>query len=57
MFFYNLLALRTAGKELCYRALDNPKLFSHPAFLEAAEKLEQLKADLEAYKRNASEES
>ncbi len=42
MFYHNVLALRTAGAELCNEALAGNADFNGPKFVEAAEKLKEL---------------
>ena len=42
MFYYNVLALRTAGADLCNEALSGKASFDSPEFIAAAEKLVEL---------------
>ena len=42
MFYYNVLALRTAGSDLCNEALSGKISFDSPEFIDAAEKLVEL---------------
>lgn len=42
MYWYNILAMRQAGNQVCLNALDNPAQFENQAFEAAADKLLQL---------------
>lgn len=42
MFYHNILALRTAGTELCNDALNKRARYDGPEFLEAVQKLDEL---------------
>ncbi len=48
MFYHNVLALRTAGAELCNDALAGKAPYDGPEFLKAADKLKEL-VDLDAF--------
>lgn len=49
MFYYDILAIRAGGAQLCKDALYGDESFDQPAFIEAAEKLQEL-AEAGAFK-------
>ena len=51
MFYYDILAIRTAGSKKCVDALQGKESFDQPEFVEAARLLQQL-TDAEAYNKS-----